>query len=239
MTNDALFFEPWIGADYALLRERMKTDSLEPGVWAYPYHVMGESHYGNASQHKRDLTREIVQSCGFSSGHGKCSAFFAKVLKVVRADEHPELTRPQHWQKLAFSNFVQELMTGPGIAPTTAQLDRARAGFRAQLKLTTPQVLLVLGQRTWRELPRDFGFPISELQAMEDPAIVVKDAWAYVYEVAGIKHLTVAVYVIHPSAGGGVFKWEKAAIRARTVGIYHSNLEVSDQYESCLAPQLD
>lgn len=239
MTSPAPFFEPWIGSDYALLQERLRVAPLDPGVWAYPYHVMAESHYCEPHEIRPGLTRSTVEKCGFSSNAGKCSAFFTRVLKIVRADEHPELTRKQHWQKLAFSNFLQEVMTGPRIVPTREQFEDARQAFRGQLRLTTPDVLLVLGQRTWSELPRDFGFAISTLQAIEDPAILIKEAWAYVYEVAGIRRLTVAVYVIHPSAGGGAFKWEKAAIRARTAGIYHSNIGVSDEFAACPAPRLD
>lgn len=238
MPTDALFFEPWIGRDYAKIRQQQEAGAFEFDDWTYPYHVLGESHYGKPHEQQPNLTRSIVETCGYSSTHGKCSAFFAKVLKIVRADEHPELERKQHWDKLAFSNYIQDLMPGPGVAPSPEQWERGRLAFGQQLKATRSMVLLVLGQRLWNNLPRDFGFPIGELEAMSR-TVWVNDAWAYVYELDGRKHLSLAVYVIHPSAGGGYFKWEKAAERARTVALYYSNIAVSDRFEECPPTKLD
>lgn len=241
MTSQALFFEPWVGRDYARLKQQQFEEQgavLEPSVWAHPFHVLGESHYGDQTEYEPNFTRSLVEKCGHSSTYGKCSAFFAKVLKIVQADEHPELTREQHWQKLAFSNYIQDLMQGPRVAPSAEQWERGREAFPEQLKATTPGTLLVLGQRLWKNLPRDFGFQVSKLEAMSG-LVTVEEAWAYVYEVNGVKRLSLAVYVIHPSAGGGAFKWRIAAERARTVAVYHSNIAVSEQFDRCEPLRLD
>ena len=239
MDDNAIFFEPWIGADYRRLQDQLNRRVLQPDTWAYPFHVIAESHYGEAHENVPGLTRRIVEDCGFHSNHGKCSAFFAKLLKIVSAEEHPELERADHWRKLAFSNFIQDLLSGPRIAPNREQWDRGRRAFPEQLKLSTPQVLLVAGQRLWRELPTDFSFPLEPMQSLRRPDVWVNEARAYIYEVGGVRHMTIAVYVIHPSAGGGSFDWAKAAERARTAVEYHSNLAASEAYENWAVPCLD
>jgi hypothetical protein len=230
--SEPLFFKPWIGADYERLRTQIEAGEFEHDVWSHPYHVMGESHYGKPEEYDPGLTRLMVERCGHHSSHGKCSAFFGKVLKIVTGQELTTLEREEHWRKLAFSNFLQDLMPGPLVPPQEHQWERGRRAFRKQLALTRPEVLLVLGQRLWGNLPRDFGFPAAEMVSMNGQ-VTIKEAWAYVYEQQGRKRLTLAVYVIHPSAGGGAFKWRIAAERARTAAIYYSNVEVSKEFEVC------
>lgn len=235
MASNSPFFEPWIGSDYQRLREQRDQGVLQPDVWAHPFHVLGESHYAELDEYEPGLTCRIIHECGFKAS--KCSRFFAKVLKVVTGKEIAGLNREEQWQKLAFSNYVQDVLTGPRREPSVEQWARGRDAFRAQLRATTPDVLLVLGQRLWDHLPRDFGFAVPELTSM-DGTVQVKEAWAYVYEEGDAKRLSLAVYVIHPSAGGGAFKWRIAAERARTVLLYRSNILVSPEFEACPAVPL-
>lgn len=223
---EALFFQPWIGADYGRLQEEVEAGVLEPAVWAHPFHAMGESHYGEPHECESGFTRARVLTCGYSSRFGPCSAFFAEVLKVVTGRQLVELNREEHWNKLAFSNFIQDLLPRHGAVPKQEQWERGRRAFRAQLAITRPQILLVLSQRLWAELPRDFCLNVPEMRSVDAP-VVVNEARAYVYEVAGRRQVTLAVYVIHPSAPA--FKWRIAAARAQTAALYYSNIASSPE----------
>lgn len=241
-SSGSLFFEPWIGPDYQRMREQGNRHVLQSDGWAHPYQILGESHYGRAEDYKPDLTRCIVERCGFRSDQGPCSAFFAKVLQLFVGDHLTDAgksaTRQEHWRKLAFSNYIQELLPEPGAAPSADQWKRAREAFPAHLAATTPQVLVVLGERLWENLPREFGFPVGKLLSM-DQQLEVNDAWAYVYEHGGRKYLTLAICVTHPSAGDGAFKSETDAKRVLTTALFYSNIAVSDEFSSCRAVRLN
>lgn len=236
--NTALFFEPWIGADYKRLKELegqvLSTEELG-GFWAYPCHVLGESHYGKSQESEPGFTRYVIEKCGFT--RSRCSSFFAKVLQVVANKHVSHLNREEHWQKLAFSNYIQDLLPKSRQAPSDPEWERGAAAFRSQLAITTPDILIVLGPRLWNHLPRDFGFAVEPMRLPRDMfplpqkygnrEVVVSEAWAYVYEVAGTKRVTVAVYVAHPSGRG--FDWHIAAKRVNTVRIFYSNIAVSEE----------
>jgi hypothetical protein len=243
------FLMPWIGSDYAAVKvledgeQPLSSDALD-GMWAYSCHVLGESHYGEPREHRPDFTHEVIHKCAFIRSN--CSRFFAKVLEVVANKHISELNREQHWQKLAFSNFVQDLLPKSRKEPQSEEWERGAAAFASQLALTTPQVLVVLGHRLWKHLPRDFGFALPPMRLPQemyplpekygDREVSVEEAWAYVYESGGKKRVTIAVYVVHPSGRG--FDWPIAARRVKTVRVFHSNIASSEEVANCEAKQI-
>lgn len=243
--GSALFFHPWIGADYARVQANVEAGSLEQDVWAYPCHVMGESHYGRPEQYQPDFTEYVIRKCGFT--RSKCSTFFARTMQIVANRHISELNREEHWQKLAYSNYIQELLPKSRQAPGHAEWERGAAAFRQQLAITRPQVLVVLGRRLWDHLPKDFGFPLASMRLPKSmfplPSnkrsldVVVNEAWAYVCEIDGQKHLTIAVYVLHPSGRG--FDWHIAAKRVNTVRAFYDNIASGDELQSYQAIALD
>lgn len=224
--SERLFFEPWIGADYAELQRQRDEGILNPSVWAHPFHVLAESHYGEVQDYRPGFTRLIVETCGY-----RRNAFFANILQIVTGEKLSTLDRRAHWNKLAFSNFVQEFMPNHSEVPNEKQRQRGRDAFPLQLALTRPEVLLVTSQRLWHWLTEtrtpESGFDPGSMCFFDDVRISKNEAWVYHYTVAGRPHVTLALYVIHPSAPA--FKLEKAVKRAKTGAIFHSNIASSDE----------
>jgi hypothetical protein len=227
--TESLFFQPWIGADYAELQHQRDQGVLNPSVWAHPFHVLAESHYGSLDDYQRDFTQRVVEKYGYGR-----SRFFANILQIVTGEKLSSLDRREHWNKLAFSNFVQELMQNHSETPTEEQLERGRTAFPLQLALTRPQVLLVASQRLWvnwlaKTRTSRSGFDPGPMRFYEDVQITDNDAWVYHYSVAGRPYVTLAVYVIHPSAPA--FKLEKAVKRAKTAAIFYSNIASGEEIQ--------
>lgn len=223
--SESLFFEPWIGADYAQLQRQHDEGVSNPTVSAHPIHVLAESHYGEPQDYQPGFTRAIVEKCGYGR-----NAFFAKILQIVTGEKLSSLDRREQWNKLAFSNFVQELMQNHREVPNQKQLERGRDAFPLQLALTRPQLLLVVSQRLWHWLAgtrtSESGFDPGPMCFFDDVQIGEKEAWVYYYTVAGRSYVTLALYVLHPSAPA--FKLEKAMKRAKTAAIFHSNIATGE-----------
>lgn len=201
---------------------------------------MGEQH-----EYREDFTEEVMHKCALTTS--KCSRFFAKVLQVVANKHISELDRFEHWHKLAYSNYIQNLLPKSRKAPSSEDWDRGADAFFQQLSMSKPQVLVVLGVRLWKNIPKLHGFGVKSMrlpndvfplpQSEPDRDVVVNEAHAYVFEVGGKKHLTIAVHVLHPSGRG--FDWHVAAKRVNTVRFFYSNVAVSDEFENCAPVRLD
>ncbi len=245
----ALYFKPWIGPDFAEIQRLREQNPIvltaQRDFWAHPIHVLGESHYGHPDEYRDDFTETVIRKCAFAPS--RCGRFFAKILQVVGNRHISELDREHHWHKLAFSNYVQDLLPKSRQQPSNAEWDRGAAAFRTQLAITRPEILLVLGRRLWDHLPRDFGFPLPLLrlptdvlplpQSYGDREVVVNEAWAYVYETGGRKRLSIAVYVLHPSGRG--FDWCIAARRLNTVRVYYDNIGSGEDFAGWPPAKLD
>lgn len=208
------FYLPWVGKN---------TTGSEGVRW----HVMGESHYlsegPDAYTNSPQLTRQIVADWGLAETHS--SAFFTRVAAVIAHCDPSRVDRAAAWQSIAYSNFIQEPMSGPRIAPTPQQSADACRLFCSQLASTRPEVLVVLGNRLWQQLPTDMGCSVPTFQFAPEPDwLPIEDAWIYPYHVEGVLVCTVAVKIVHPSAGHGRWNWEIAAQRVHGTARCHSNI---------------
>lgn len=221
--GSAPFFHPWIG-------------SAACGSDGVRWHVLGESHYSrpgeNSYDETPDLTRQVVRDWAFDRSPG--SAFFTRVASVIKNQPPEVVERPAAWNAIAYSNFVQRMLDEPRKAPPANLLKAAREAFVAQLYLTGPEVLVVLGSRLWEQLPADNCVKLPPFKFDVEPDWPpVSDAWLYATRRAQGICFTIAVKIVHPSAGYGRWNWQVAAQRAHTAAMCHSNIVefVCDNYE--------
>lgn len=198
------------------------------------FHVLGESHYDEGPVDEQHLdpstTKDVVRTWALKRNSG--GAFFTRVASVVLNEAPDTFDRQAAWSEFAFSNFVQEFMAGPRIAPSPAAWKDAQTRFFGQLAITQPEVLVVLGSRQWDQLPSvGVAIPGMKFDVHPDWAPVM-DAWLYPYWVAGSLVCTIAVKVVHPSAGFGRWNWRTAAERAHTAAFCHSNV-LEWFYDNC------
>ena len=214
-------FQPWIGA----------AAMFDGGV---RWHVMGDSHYAGADGYADDpaVTCQVVRDWALQRSAG--SAFFTRVAAMILNQEPNSFDRAAAWNGFAFSNFAQRLVTGPRKSPSKEMWDEARACFFGQLVLTRPEVLIVLGDRAWQQLPDDVGVKLPPFRFDVEPEWpAITDGWFYPFEVDGDIVGTVAIKVVHPSAFGGRGDWRIAAARTHTATACHSNILewIKDTYE--------
>lgn len=189
-------FDPWIGSAYRDRAERLAAGELFSGSnWFV--HVLGESHYRGDYEVDRHLTNAVVSD--WAGGTGRGSVFFHRILQAVHGKPYGEADHNSGWADIAYSNYIQDTLDGPRKAPSEAQWADARRRFFGQLAITRPRVLLVLGRRLWDRLPFGEENRVEPL-GLPDPSNPVTDAWAYPYEVNGVKSLTIAVWAYHPSS---------------------------------------
>lgn len=208
--SSAPFYEPWLPTG--------------PGV---RWHVMGESHYitqddPGSYENSPALTKQVVKEWALGEGG---SPFFTRVASVISGKAPGAFDRAEEWQRFAFSNFVQQPLDGPRMAPSRAQFADARERFFAQLAMTQPEVLVVLGSRAWNELPCDVGAKVPPFQFLLMPDWpAIEDAWLYPYWVGDDLICTLAVKIVHPSAGFGRWNLAKETAWVQTAASCHSNV---------------
>jgi hypothetical protein len=175
-----VYFQPWIGKKYEA--------GIAPGVRLL---LLGESHY-SSNDEPRDFTIRLTQDYV----DGKFShRFWTNIMQVVDGRDHDEIDRAEFWARVAFYNFVQEIVSDrPGTPPKDCMLERAVRPFFCVLRHLRPSHVLVLGKRLWQSLP-DTGCP--------GPALVVsaekkRDTWRYCFN-DNAKAL--ATWLPHPSYG--------------------------------------
>lgn len=114
--------------------------------------ILGESHYADEGEAGQDFTQHVVTTHAYRAG----VPFFSKLTAVLRGDtSYPtDAERFDTWQHVAFYNFVQEIVgDGSRIAPTREAWEAAHAPFFDVVRELEPDVILVLGNRLWEEVP--------------------------------------------------------------------------------------
>jgi len=217
-------FEPWIGDTY-----RQKLDSLNGGT-AFPgncdrLHCLGESHYSDPADPDGykpgpQLTKQVVTDWGSESG-GR-SRFFRSLLQIAQGRRGEIDDKASVWSNIAYSNFVQALLpSARDRGPTADEWQDARRRFFAQLAITQPTVLAVLGKRMWQQLPDEGAQRLDELpRTSVGPA--VEDAWLYAFQAGTKAKAVVAVCVAHPASPR--FDLDLAIGRVNTARYWSSNL---------------
>lgn len=210
-------YDPWIGESY---RKRLaaytKQESIEAILWRC--HVMAESHYSLEDDFAGMTVSAVRQLALERNEFGRFWTLIACSVSGVPGDQ---IDREAVWNDIAFSNFVQTLLSDHGIAPTDDQWGDARRRFFSQLVLTRPTILAVFSHRAFENLPNE-GVKCPPMQMRPDWP-VVDDAWLYPYQVEEGVDVTIAVKNKHPRGG---LSPTLAYQRIATVASFYSNLAI-------------
>lgn len=143
--------------------------------------VIGESHYGDASDQKNDFTRHVVNEYAFKPG----LAFFSKLTNLLRGSiNYPtKEEREEAWQHISFYNYIQEFVGEEArIVPSREMWEAANEPFIEVVQTLKPDLILVLGTRLWNNLP-----PLpSEISAAWCHIIHPSSRMAYAPSIAAI-----------------------------------------------------
>lgn len=214
-------FTPWMGEQFLAAREERESRSRTHSSRGLPFHLLGESHYAEPDEDESGITQRIVRDCGFEAG--RHSRFFAGALQVATGHALSEIDRPDAWDRLAFSNYVQHLLPETRMAPDKVMWDYAGSAFIEQLQHVRAPNVVVLGWRLWEHLPSRGGIQVGPLQ---DPTIAgrsdVESAWAYEYDTSRGRRVSLAVPVTHPSGRG--FNWQEAHDRVQVAAHNYCNV---------------
>ena len=151
MTEHNVFFQPFVGKDYAHV-----------GIFSKRIMILGESHYCD----------EDCADCGCCQAHRECAAFtdqvvrqyldgckddwartFLKFERSLVGHETSMAERQQIWQSVMFYNYLQVAMGGPRAAGTTAQYRQAGDALYEVMEKYLPDCIIAWGNRLWDRLP--------------------------------------------------------------------------------------
>jgi hypothetical protein len=191
--DSEMHFQPWIGTNYPKGINCIKLNHNP----APRLHLLGESHYIKPGDNSPLWTIEAVEN--WALGNDCHKAFWTKAISTVEGLSYRDFSRQEAWQKVAFSNFIQDHLSKPREAIPQEFWQRGSRCFLAQLALTKPDILIVLGKRLFLKLPREQSQIIPHF-GISDNFGGVSDALTYRYDVDGESHETIAVSIIHPSS---------------------------------------
>ena len=131
-----IHFEPWEGLSYAGLVCRLL--------------VVGDSHYADGPR-GRDFTQ--ILTADYAAGRLR-HRFWTQISQVVSGEPHSQLDREAVWDRIAFYNYVQEIVVArPGEAPPDAMFRCSEPAFFEVLDRLRPTHVLALGNRLWERMP--------------------------------------------------------------------------------------
>lgn len=185
-SDSKIFFKPWVGSEYN-----------SGGVYGKKVLVLGESHYGDATD-ATDETIGVVKEFVYEYWGAPYQQTFLCFERALAGRELNQEEREQLWNSIMFYNYFQKSTTGPRTEPDmTAQKDSEEA-FRELLESYQPDAIIVWGQRLYNLLPAWDGTE-SSIEVDGDSCPV----WYYPIKGKSIP----AMRVYHPSAPAGK-NWE-------------------------------
>ena len=146
-------FEPWIGEKY-----------FSEGFRGVRVLALGESHYAEPGLARRTFTSDVIRECVFEGR----AAYFTKVAKLLNnlgSGEHltDQLLR-ETWDRIAFYNFVQQMLPAPRVRPSEVMWKQAQQLFPNLMTQLRPQLIVVMGKalREWFEPPPEVAICYTE-----------------------------------------------------------------------------
>lgn len=179
---EEFYFKPWVGKHYE-------------GCADHRLLILGESHYSTEPQgpiFTIDLTR------AYSEGRW-IHRYWTNVMQAVDGRRHWEIDKNEFWSRVAFYNYIQELVgEGPGIAPSQEMWEKAKGPFFDVMRELKPSHILVVSKRLWVNLPRN-GYQGTSIEY----AGGVRESWVFQYE----DGQSISTWIPHPSYGFSARKW--------------------------------
>lgn len=181
-SDSKIFFKPWVGRDYNT-----------GGVFGKKVLVLGESHYGDATD-ATDETIGVVKEFVYEYWGAPYQQTFLCFERALAGRELNQEEREQLWNSVMFYNYFQKSTTGPRTEPDMTAQKESEEAFRELLEHYQPDVIIVWGQRLYNLLPGWDGTETT-IKVDNDSTRV----WHY-----NIKGKTIpAMSVHHPSAPTG------------------------------------
>ncbi len=198
MNIPACQFNPWVGSHY------------DQGYAGSPrLLILGESHYAKNpenEQPERDWTWRFT--CAYMQGQWR-HAFWTNIMQAVIGRHHTKITAAQReafWQSVALYNYIQEVVPGPRRHIPALAWQASRPAFEAVLEALRPHALLILGVRTWDNLPP--ATPNSGHTDHQGPAMKAGElrghTWQYILPDG---HPVLAAGIYHPAGGFSWARW--------------------------------
>ena len=166
--------------------------------------IVGESHYtktpgADISRTQAGITLDVVQQVI----EGRRIPFFSKVASSFSQEP------AEFFQRVAFYNYMQEVLDGPRQPLREAQRvrDNDQALFFKTLQKLRPDRVLVLGKTNWRYLPNKFPGDKDSLCSESNlrlklPGKLHRDEqFAYWYR-TGRSHWALVGAITHPARPG-------------------------------------
>ena len=191
----AVFFKPWIGADYKTATKFGKRVM-----------ILGEAHY----QWEKETTPYPDLTCTAISDQVNAVytyAFWTRVAGAFLGHKPVIAEKQDFWRSVAFYNYIQESAGfGPRVRPKPEMWTKSKAGFAEVLHEHAPQVLIVLGYQLWNNLP--------DLEGAWDKPITgapQTQTWRYPLSKGGS---CLAYGIKHPSSGFTGSEWQPHILEA-------------------------
>lgn len=199
MLHNSVKLLPWLGTDY--LR----------GIDGKRVMGLGESHYSADGRWSAEMTREVIRD--LFDPQGEFEPYKNTYTKFERAVAGRELDwegKRRFWNSLMFYNYVQEVMSGPRVAPTAQQFRDSEAAFFEVLNEYRPQLVIVWGQRLYNNLPQQ-GRQLPDLIV---PGADSHELWEYRLENGDP---VIVLKITHPSAAFSPDYWHKVIMAALAI----------------------
>jgi len=143
MAESLLHYRPWIGDEYP--------NGFRSGLKLL---ILGHSHYADDEPDATEKwTRKHLQD--------KPGEFWTHIEHVISGRPLDNDQRRAFWNKVAFSNFIQEPLQEPGDKPTDMQWARARRALPEIITHTKPDLMFVFSIQAWSKLPDTAEYPES------------------------------------------------------------------------------
>jgi hypothetical protein len=177
----APYFKTWVGSNFS-----RSVDGH--------FLVLGESHYGHPYTTESAFTVDLISGYVNKTRNRR---FLTNIMQVVDCKSHKQIDRGDFWNRVAFCNYIQRVLSKSNVAPSAKDWPLAEEPFFAVLDELKPRCILVLSKRLWQRMSRRF-------QTAEQLVAGGIKREARVYEYRNGK--AVATWIPHPSYA---FNWMK------------------------------
>ncbi len=148
-----VYFFPWEGKKFRQQDRRLL--------------LLGESHHSTEALEPQTMTIDCTQAYVDEEWTHK---YWTEIMKVVDGRNHWEIDRREFWSKVAFYNYIQEIVgDGPGIAPSPEMQASSEQGLISVLSHLRPTHVLVLAKRLWDSLPANTFRPHIDISLNQSP----------------------------------------------------------------------
>ena len=136
-------FKPWVG-------ERYKKRDL----FGLKILLLGESHYVVSDKEKEDFTIEVVKRLGQDERYRFFTITAMFLLGKKAGERISNEERKAFWERVAFYNYVQDLVDKcPRKRPTAQMWHDAKKPFLTVCEELKPELIVVLGKELCWNLP--------------------------------------------------------------------------------------